>query len=418
MRLLVLLLVVLLGGPSLASDMLQQRAHETSKHFRADPGGYDDLFSPNFLRAVPPPQLTSIFVTYYQTLGPCLEVRQAAEGSFDFRFERGNASVKLSVDSLPPHRITGLLLGNPMPTASTLDSVIDELTRLPGTASLTVMRLGAKPERLAVLNPTRPLAVGSAFKLYLLAALIEDVEAGRRKWSDVLTLREEAKSLPSGALHEWPVGSPLTLHSLASMMISRSDNTATDHLLHLLGRERVEAIQARIGHASPDRNVPFLSTAELFKLKWGPDKAAIDAYLALGAQARRRYLGELARVPRSSVQFSGTDPLAIDRLEWFASTADLCRALDWIRTRTERGSAAPARGVLAINPGIRLDAQEWPYIGFKGGSEPGVLNLSFLLQSKTRTWYAVSASWNDPQAPLDEGKFIGLIERAVSLIER
>lgn len=52
-----------------------------------------------------------------------------------------------------------------------------------------------------------------------------------------MTLGE--KSLPGGILQNWPKGAPLTLHTLAGLMISQSDNTAADTLLEILGRDVV-----------------------------------------------------------------------------------------------------------------------------------------------------------------------------------
>src|SRR5690606_39753601 len=51
-------------------------------------------------------------------------------------------------------------------------------------------------------------------------------------------------SLPTGILQEWPVGTPMTIQSLATLMISISDNTATDVLLRVAGRD------TEIGRAS------------------------------------------------------------------------------------------------------------------------------------------------------------------------
>ena len=43
---------------------------------------------------------------------------------------------------------------------------------------------------------------------------------------------------------------------------------------------------------------------------------------------------------------------------------------------------APMRGVLAVNPGIPSAQKGRRWVGFKGGSEPGVINLSFLLENE------------------------------------
>ncbi|MGQ9871393.1 serine hydrolase [Leptodesmis sp.] len=55
-------------------------------------------------------------------------------------------------------------------------------------------------------------------------------------------------------MQTWPDDSLLTVQSLAPLMISQSDNTVTDHLIHLVRREAIEAI-------APCHR-PFLSTRE------------------------------------------------------------------------------------------------------------------------------------------------------------
>jgi hypothetical protein len=55
-------------------------------------------------------------------------------------------------------------------------------------------------------------------------------------------------------------------------------------------------------------------------------------------------------------------------------------------------------------------------MGFKGGSETGVLNATFLLRSKEGRWMALSVTWNNQEAALDEPRFIGLVGRLVALM--
>jgi len=107
-------------------------------------------------------------------------------------------------------------------------------------------------------------------------------------------------------------------------------------------------------------------------------------------------------------------PAAIDRLEWYASATDICQALDWFRGHGD----SEVRGILAINPGPSLDAQRWAYIGYKGGSEPGVISLNFLLQSRQGDWYEVSAIWNNPAAPVQEMQWELLVSSLIGAIPR
>ena len=55
------------------------------------------------------------------------------------------------------------------------------------------------------------------------------------------------------------------------------------------------------------------------------------------------------------------------------------------------------------------------YIGYKGGSEPSVINLSWLLQDRTGEWHVVTLSWNNPDAPVDPEVFRALARRAIAL---
>ena len=60
-------------------------------------------------------------------------------------------------------------------------------------------------------------------------------------------------------------------------MITVSDNTATDHLMDLVGREAVEQIQLEMGHSEPTVNVPYPTTRELTILLWS-DSDVGDRY--------------------------------------------------------------------------------------------------------------------------------------------
>lgn len=402
---------------------LSQRSIEVTKLFSKQPGGFETYFAPSFLTAVPPAQIGAVFADFHQRLGPCTGVEVDGQPSADgfsakytLSFDEFTVPLSLTVDPVAPHLIVGLWLGNPVPRTDGLTAITRELSELPGKVSFRVVRLpeqGGDEDVLAEWNPDVPLAIGSAFKLYVFSELVRSVKQGERDWEDVVRLDSEALSLPSGQLHTWPPGAPLTLHSLAALMISQSDNTATDQLLRVLGRERVEAMMPVTGHQSPSRNRPFLTTAELFKLKGEPTGEVSRTYLSSGEAERRKFLETaVARIPRSGLR-PLVRPQQIDSLEWFASSADLCRLMAWIHRETSGSDGEAARQILSINPGLGSATSAFRYVGFKGGSEPGVLNLTFLLQTSDGSHYAVAASWNDPAASLDERRFFALIERAL-----
>jgi beta-lactamase class A len=203
-------------------------------------------------------------------------------------------------------------------------------------------------------------------------------------------------------------------------MISKSDNTATDHLLFFLGRKRIEAMMATMGHSQPSLNYPFLSTREAFLLQDPEAPKRLKDYISLDTTHRRAYLDKvLAKLSRKDLRSVHSQPTAITQVEWFASAADLCRAMDWFRTLQATKNQPGAVDILAINRGLSFQEKRWSYIGYKGGSEPGVLNLTWLLRrAGDNQWLALSAGWNNDQTNLDEDKLIEVIQGLIVLLER
>jgi beta-lactamase class A len=376
------------------------------------------LFSPGFLAAVPTAQLDAISRQLKGQLGAArsvakIEAASSTSGTIFLAFERGTLQLRMNVGTGPPHLIEGLLITGTQIKGDTLTAVIEEMRKLPGLTSLGVARLGEEaPVTKAAHEAGRPLAIGSTFKLFLLAELTRSIQAGERKWDDVAPLGR--RSLPSGFLQTWPRGAPMTLYSLAALMISQSDNSATDTLLHLVGRERVEQLLPALGIAAPERNRPFLSTLEAFALKAGIGEPA--AVWARADEAKRRsLLAAYSTLSPEQIDLEklGGPPKQIDTIEWFASAEDLIRTMDWLR----RNGGKEAMEILAINPGIGgAAAGELGYLGYKGGSETGVMNMAFLVRNKAGQWHAVAGGWNNKEAAVDEARFVSLMSRAVALL--
>jgi hypothetical protein len=415
---LVLVAVTAFGGDD--DDPALARAKEIADLVVESPKVPASMFAKNFLAAVPARKMSEILGQVFEEGGKVTSVERLSgdrlQGRFALRQEKGSRTqLTLSVSAEAPHRIEGLFLKPLGAEARSFADVEAELAKLPGHVSFTVARLGSRsPAALASLNPDDPLAIGSSFKLYILGQLVADVAAGKRKWTDVVELRPERRSLPSGMIQEWPVGAPVTLHSLASLMISISDNTATDNLLATVGRQRVERHMEVMGASQPELSCPFLATGEMFRLKWGK-KGAAERYLASDVAGKRRILDEIVKEPIGGVGSGSGEPTLISKLEWFASANDLARALDWLRGATVADPTA--RGILSINK-AGVDPGLFRYVGFKGGSEPGVLELAWLLERKDGAWFAVCIGWNDPKAPVEAAKLDGIASRAIELVAR
>jgi hypothetical protein len=241
------------------------------------------------------------------------------------------------------------------------------------------------------------LPLGSIFKLYILAELAAQLEAGKVKLDQEVEIVERRKSLPSGILQNKPPGAKVSLREMAKGMIAISDNTATDHLLHLVGRANVEAGLKGWRNSVPDRNTPFLSTREMFLVKGGGKEREVldldftqllDQYAAAKVERRREIIGKLCEpwskktlaqlLPAIGFGYqlrTSSHPRHIE-LEWFAKPGDITALLIDAHQRRLKGAKHflnfYATGTeIYPRAGLR-------YYGYKGGSEPGVFALSLL----------------------------------------
>lgn len=338
-------------------------------------------FSPVVLAQLSPADVEEIILQLTPGLGQFRGVQAEMPPNYNVVFDNGTIPAQIVLDEQA--RIMGLWFGPPQPTVDDSADIIEAFAALPGTTSVFAMVDG---QPVLTHNASEPLAVGSTFKLAVLTTLLSEINQGLRDWSDVVHLEEQSRSLPSGMMQDWPVGAPVTLHTLAAMMISISDNTATDTLMHLLGREQV-------GVFTP-RNDPFLTTRELFVLKNPDNREVLDEFLTADREGRHELLDELATLPMiQPEQFVG--PIA-PAVEWFFTAEETCMLMGFVHELP----------LMGINPGLANPA-DWSTVAFKGGSEPGVLNYTTWLTDDAGHSYCVSATWNDDDS-LDEIAFAGL----------
>lgn len=309
------------------------------------------------------------------------------------------------------------------------DAYTGDMGNMRGSASFGAYELipedAEKPEgpyRLVPVhefNEDARLAIGSTFKLWILGALGEEVAAKRMEWTQTLKISESFKSLPSGTMHTEVAGTTHTLAEFATQMISISDNTATDHLLHFVGRATVEAYMAE-HHATPSLNMPMLSTRNMFTLKLNSDRELMDRYIEAEPEARREMLeegGEIYKsLPNPLLLSAWKTPINIQRIEWFASPRDCCLVMADLRRLEQLPGMGALGAALRKNPGIPQDPAVWKSVGFKGGSEPGVMNLTFLLERTDGRWFTLSVGWNDADKPLEEPKLIELAQNGINLL--
>ena len=72
--------------------------------------------------------------------------------------------------------------------------------------------------------------------------------------------------------------------------------------------------------------------------------------------------------------------------------------------------------ILSINPGVPFDEVVWPFVGYKGGSEPGVLAVSWLLERNDGRLFFLAGILNDGVALIDQSRAIFLISVGADLL--
>jgi len=237
------------------------------------------------------------------------------------------------------------------------------------------------------LQPDKLLGVGSSFKLYVLKALAAEVLHGKRSWRDIVELRDVDQSISSTDYKDWPDGAPVSLFGLAASMISKSDNTATDALIRVVGRDAIEKV------LPSSRNIPFMSTRDFFILKSHGNEELLEKYRkCTDTDERRKVLASFAELPLPKPEDFPAEPTAHD-IEWLFSARELCTAIDDVHSLA----------VVKINPGL-AKKEEWDDIAYKGGSEPGVTNLTTRVR-KGRHAFCISATWNSMNKASESSPF-------------
>lgn len=247
------------------------------------------------------------------------------------------------------------------------------------------------------------LEIGSIFKLYVLGALAKAVEDGDADWFEVLEVRDEWRSFDSGWLDSLP--SP-RLVDHAVLMWTLSDNTATDHLLFRLGRERVEAMLEPMGHQSPSRNRPFLSTREYFALNIAVAQQRAAAYAEADVAERRRLLDEeILETDLGYFQaFDWVRPRHHWTIGWFATPGDMTRAMVALDEMSRRPGLEMVRIIMGQAfsfDSTWADLSVWPVIFAKNGRIPGVQTYVWLLERNDGKRFTLAIGHNDPQKPID-----------------
>lgn len=317
---------------------------------------------------------------------------------------QGDAALRasISLEIQAPYRIQGLFL-QPAETPSLDDppadfaAAADRLAAIGDTGLLVAEINDGVCSPLFELEADRPVPVASAIKLYVLAAVADAVAAGDLSWSDDVEIRDDLKSVPTGVMQDEEAGTTFSVREMAEVMIAFSDNTATDHLIDLVGREAVETALTTYGMAQPELNVPFMNTLELTALKVGPASGLATQWLDADPEGRRAILDQISDITPADIPVSEfVDPVLPDQIEWFATPEDMCGVLVALM---EMGD--PIDKILTINPGLPDDEEAFETVAFKGGSEPGLTAMNWLVERVDGRRFVVAGSVVNPDEAID-----------------
>jgi beta-lactamase class A len=382
-------------------------------------------FTPAFLKAVPPAKFVSSLVPL------------AADGPFRYggsqpasspeqlvaRFDGAKGTsvmITIVVTHETPHLISGLLIQLAAPKLVSWKATDAALVKLADRPSMLAAEVrSGHLETVHAIYPDRAGAIGSAFKLYVLGALGRAIEAGKASWQEELAINSAWKSIPSGEMQNEPAGKRFPIRRYAGQMIAISDNTATDHLIRRLGRSVVEKAFVQLGNHSATRNVPLLTTREMTVLKLNAPVGLMHKYARADSAARQRLIPRIDAIALSTKGVAAwTTPRAIETIEWFASPADLGRAMAGLARLARVSRLAPIRSILSKNPGIPVDTKVWRYVGYKGGSEPGVVSLAWYLERRDGRAFVLAIVLNDRKHDIDLLPAMTASTGAIELLSR
>lgn len=364
----------------LASDATGPTAQEAAQRFSAE-----------FLAQVPADQIAPVLAEVREgpplTLAGVGAVQEHPDGIMATELTlSGDEPLRLSISVDADGRIAGLLIqpGSPadLPQANSWAELDDDFAALGGTTRVYVGEVDAGRCRTvhASEGASDPAPSGSVFKLIVLSALVDAIADGDLSWEDELTITPEVKSLPSGELQDRPDGSVVSVREAAGLMISISDNTATDLLMEALGQGRLAAAAEQVSD-DPEQLTPLLSTSQFFELGWAAPRLREqwgDADPARRAELVDELSGDLSALRTNP--FAVSEPAWTSGVGWFLTGEEICTAHAILREQASTAAGEPVREILSANPGLFAPA-EATYQAFKGGSAPGVLALSFYVEA-------------------------------------
>ena len=315
----------------------------------------------------------------------------------------------------------------PEDQARALVEAVDHYQTLAASNSIFVGRIDSAGHCQDVIerDADAARALGSIFKMWVLAGLAEQLDAGSIDPDDTISL-VAAERAAAGIINNEPLGTAFPLHDMAVLMMANSDNTSTDHLHELVGRNAIADRLSTMGLSQPEVLLPFLSISEQFHVFTRFDLATAQSYVDGTLAFREQFLSEqiLPEGPSYPIDFPFFHDSLLTTGTWRASARDICRTLAALHMLPRDGAgfdvANRALGSQAAQPGIR---NQWGRVWYKGGSLTSgatgnhVLTHAWLLQrnGESRPWVVVALA-NDSNGGIEGAPIQSVTSRIIELI--
>lgn len=375
---------------------------------------YKNHFTEAFQKAIPYEKLVAISADLHEKFGKCdnIEIPKNALLKEFYAHQKNGKKLIFSLvveEDKDKNLIAGLLFKGEKTEIIDFKSaqeILKELQTFDGLMSALIIKEG---DKVLDFKASETHALGSVFKLYVLAALSEKIKNGKLTWDSKFPIKNKDKSLPSGVMQNYPEGREVTLKEYAAKMISISDNTATDHLIEIVGRKEIEDFITREGLISnKSYYVPFLKTKEMFAARAAFKKEDYTKYANANRKERLAMLKKADKGPQKIMNSlkNWDKPRNIADLEWYATPQEVCRLKFWLNKSPDH----TIKETLAINAPFAQENNSYLYSGYKGGSEPGVLEMAYLLKKNDKSWSCFYLGQNNAKANINHSRFFQIAQ--------
>ncbi len=124
--------------------------------------------------------------------------------------------------------------------------ILSRLDKIPGKKGFFYKNL-VTGETIAI-GEDLPMMAASVIKIPIMVEAFRQIKADKIQKDQIYTLKESDKRPSCGCLNRMHAGLEVTVADLYNLMIILSDNSATNILIDLLGREQINASMREMGY--------------------------------------------------------------------------------------------------------------------------------------------------------------------------